>query len=101
MENDKKHTVLIDFPKKDGWCHLVCDSIPYLHEFAEQIGVNRCWYSNKKNKFTGKSKNQPHYDVRGPQIQAAIDNGAVQVDSRILKTFVNKHFKSSDVKKGL
>lgn len=80
--------VLIDPPGADGWSHLVADTIPNLHAFAEKISVNRCWYSNKRNKRTGKSKNQPHYDLKGEQIQKAINSGAELVDQRVLFTFL-------------
>jgi len=81
--------VLIDPPGADGWSHLVADTIPNLHAFAKKIYVNQCWFSNKRNKFTGKSKNQPHYDLRGEQIQLAIDAGAELVSSKVLKQFLN------------
>lgn len=80
--------VLIHSPNSEGWAHLVADTIPNLHAFAERIGVNRCWYSNKRNKRTGKSKNQPHYDLRGEQIQLAINSGAELVDKRVVRQFL-------------
>lgn len=35
-----KPVVLIDF-QRNGWCHLVADTIPALHQFAEEIGLNK------------------------------------------------------------
>ena len=80
--------VLIHPPNSKGWAHLVADTIPNLHAFAERIGVKRCWYSNKKHPRTGKSKNQPHYDLKGEQIQLAISAGAELVDQRIVRQFL-------------
>lgn len=77
--------VLIDFPK-NGWCHLVADSIPNLHSFAQSIGLNKCWFQNKRK------KNQPHYDVKGAMIDKAIKAGATQVDSRIVVEFLRQHY---------
>jgi thiol-disulfide isomerase/thioredoxin len=77
--------VLIDFPRM-GWCHLVADTIPLLHQFAEEIGLNRCWFENKKG------KNRPHYDVKGSMIQRAIDNGAIQVRSCDIVNFLKNNY---------
>ena len=80
--------VLIDFPKK-GWCHLVADTIPSLHKFAEEIGLQRHWFENKRG------KNRPHYDVKGDMIIKAIENGAVQVDSREIVKFLQEHYEKT------
>jgi hypothetical protein len=77
--------VLIDFPK-NGWCHLVADTIPNLHSFAQSIGLNKCWFQNKRN------KNQPHYDVKGLMIDKAIKAGAKQVDSKTIVEFLRQHY---------
>jgi len=77
--------VLIDFPK-NGWCHLVANTIPNLHSFAQSIGLNKCWYQNKRN------KNQPHYDVKGAMIGKAINAGAKQVDSKTIVEFLRQHY---------
>lgn len=37
--------------------HLVADSLSELNLFAEQIGLNRCY-------FEGIKKNHPHYDLK-------------------------------------
>lgn len=50
-------SILIDLPGKDGWCHLVGSTRIELHEFAQQIGIKRCWFHVGRNK--------PHYDIRG------------------------------------
>jgi thiol-disulfide isomerase/thioredoxin len=77
--------VLIDFPK-NGWCHLVADTIPLLHQFAEEIGLNRCWFENKRG------KKKPHYDVKGDMIIRAIENGATQTSSKEIVNFLIEHY---------
>lgn len=79
--------VLIDTPRtKDGGCHMVTSSISELHEFAELIGVKRCWYENKRG------KNRPHYDIKGDSITKAIDNGAIKVSRKELFMFLKEHY---------
>lgn len=78
--------ILIDTQRKDGYCHMVGTTIEELHEFAESIGVKRCWYSNKKG------KNRPHYDIKGYQITKALRNGAELVSRRILREFLTEHY---------
>ena len=80
--------VLIDFPKK-RWCHLVADSIYFLHKFAEEIGLKRHWFENKRG------KNGPHYDVKGEMITKAIENGALQVQSREIINFLKEHYEKT------
>lgn len=77
--------ILIDHPR-NGWCHMVGDTIPNLHSFADSIGLKRCWFQNKKN------KNQPHYDVKGDMIEKAIKAGAIQVNSRDIIEFLKSHY---------
>lgn len=77
--------VLIDFPK-NGWCHLVADTIPNLHSFAQSIGLKKCWFQNKRG------KHQPHYDVKGAMIDKAIKAGAAQVNSRAIVEFLRQHY---------
>lgn len=36
--------------------HIVADTLSELHEFAEKIGIKRCW-------FEGVRKGHPHYDA--------------------------------------
>lgn len=52
--------------------HLVADSLDELHQFCKDIGVKRCWYHAHRR--------HPHYDITGPQRDAAIAAGAVPVD---------------------
>ena len=78
--------ILIDTESVGGWCHLVAGSIEELHEFAEVIGLNRCWFQNKRK------KNQPHYDVRGNNIRLAISHGAVRVCRKELFMFLSRTY---------
>jgi hypothetical protein len=77
--------ILIDHPTR-GWCHLVSDTIPNLHSFAQTIGLKRHWFENKRG------KNRPHYDIRGQMIQRAINAGAKQVSSKEIVVFLKKHY---------
>lgn len=78
--------ILIDTQRKDGYCHMVASSIEELHEFAESIGVKKCWYENKRG------KNQPHYDIKGYSITKALRNGAELVTRRELFEFLEEHY---------
>lgn len=78
--------ILIDPPGSDGWSHLVGSSIKDLHDFAEKIGLNKCWFSNKRG------KNRPHYDLKGEMIDRTIQNGARQVNSRQIVEFLKQHY---------
>lgn len=77
--------VLIDYPN-NGWCHLVADTIPNLHEFAKKVGLKRHMFSNKRG------KNQPHYDVKEKMIQKCIDGGANQVSSKEIVIFLKQNY---------
>jgi hypothetical protein len=69
--------------------HLVADTLPELHKFAKEIGLNRCY-------FEGVKKGHPHYDLKnwkkqmlwdGPRkqtfLKTAIQYGAQEVINRI------------------
>jgi len=77
--------ILIDKPR-NGWCHLVGDTIPNLHEFAKQIGVNKCWFENKRGKY------QPHYDIREVDMDKAIKHGAELVSSKKIVSFLKETY---------
>ena len=53
-------------------CHMTADSIKELHEFAQSIGIKRCW-------FHSSSKRYPHYDITDVQRLVAIDSGCIPV----------------------
>lgn len=71
---------------------MVSDNIQSLHKFAELIGVNKCWFQNKRGKY------QPHYDLREAKFNLAIENGAVIVSSKEIIEFLKKHYnKKGDI----
>ena len=75
---------LIDTPSKDGWSHMVADSIEELHKFTARIGIPKRYHHTE-------NKNQPHYDVRrGDEYDLAVSNGAKEVARRELLTFLKK-----------
>jgi len=65
---------------------MVALSVSDLHEFAKSIGVNKCWFENKKG------KKRPHYDIKGKQIEKAIGAGAILVTRRELSTFLKENY---------
>jgi hypothetical protein len=69
--------VLIDKPREIWkWhSHMVSNDISYLHRFAEELGLGRHKFSNKRG------KNQPHYDVPMHLLDLAIEKGAKLVSS--------------------
>lgn len=77
--------ILIDKPK-NGWCHLVGDTIPNLHEFAKSVNIKKCWFENKRG------KNRPHYDVREIRLQEMLDAGAKLVSSKEVVEFLIEHY---------
>lgn len=58
------------------WCHLVADSLPELHEFAQRLGLRRSWFQ------TGSI--YPHYDVTIAVRAKAIALGAKMGDRRTI-----------------
>ena len=78
--------VYLDFPRKDGYSHLISDTIPNLHEFAKSIDVKRCWFENKRG------KKRPHYDIKGEAINKAIELGAIQVSSKEIIKLLKKYY---------
>ena len=54
------------------WCHLVADSLPELHDFAQQLGLRRSWFQERAS--------YPHYDVTTAVRVQALRLGALQAD---------------------
>ena len=77
--------VLIDTPWR-GWSHLVADSIPNLHAFAEKAGLKRAYFENKRG------RNQPHYDVREKDFKRVIEAGARLVTRKELHAFLSLNY---------
>lgn len=66
--------------------HMAADTIGELHEFANKIGINKCWFSNKRN------KHQPHYDVAKRHFDDCIKHGAINVTKPDLFIFLKKTY---------
>lgn len=61
-------------PFQNGSCHLVSDeSLDELHAFAEQLGLKRQWFQDKRI---------PHYDLTPSKRRLAIQNGATEVTDK-------------------
>lgn len=54
------------------WCHLVADTIEELHEFANQLGMQRKWFQH--------AASYPHYDVTVEVREIALSTGAIEGD---------------------
>lgn len=80
--------ILIDKPREIWkWhSHMVSNNISHLHQFAEEIGLGRHMYSNKRG------KNQPHYDVPRALFEVALNKGAKFVSSSEIVTFLKEHY---------
>ncbi len=77
-------TIYIDHPKiRDGrpTAHLMADSREELHEFAEMLGIKRCWYDGNRK--------HPHYDVHGLAL-ASILEGFTPISSKEMLKKVKK-----------
>lgn len=84
----KFNIILIDTPR-EAWkwhSHMVSNDISHLHKFAEEIGLGRHKFSNKRN------KNQPHYDVQRYLFDLAIEKGAILVPSQEIIDFLKEHY---------
>lgn len=75
--------ILVDTPM-NGWSHMVGETVAELHEFAQKVGINRCWYSPNDGR--------PHYDLRGDKIGMAKAAGATQVTRNQLFKFLVEHY---------
>lgn len=69
---------------------MVATTIPELHAFAKQMGLQRHWFQNKTKPY--KSNAEPHYDVRGLMIARAVALGAYQVERSIIVDFLKHHY---------
>lgn len=70
---------LIDYSWRHGpSCHLIADSVAELKEFAVQIGMRVEWFQPKSS---------PHFDLTAAGREAAIANGAIELN---LRDFVAK-----------
>jgi len=59
--------------------HMIGSTVDELHQFAEKIGLHRCYYRNPRK------KKHPHYDLMNEKIRKkAIDNGAIFVNDKMI-----------------
>lgn len=54
------------------YCHMTADSLEELHQFAELIGVKRCWFERSR-------RGVPHYDLSEEKRILALEMGATAV----------------------
>lgn len=67
--------------------HMIGSTIDELHQFADKIGLHRCYYRNPRK------KKHPHYDLMNEKIRKkAIDNGAVFVTDRTIVKFCREFY---------
>lgn len=70
---------LVDYGWRHGpSCHLIADSVDELIEFAISMGLRREWYQPLSS---------PHFDLHAEGRAIAVQNGAIELDSR---AFVRK-----------
>ena len=61
----------------DIYGHMVADSLVELHEFAESVGVNRCWFHSRRH------RGHPHYDLpKKVTVSNVIAAGAIITHTR-------------------
>lgn len=56
-------------------CHMVADTLKELHSMAESLGIQRKWFQDY---------GIPHYDICKSKRKLAVQNGAVEIDSKTL-----------------
>lgn len=61
--------------------HLIASSIEELHQFAEKIGLHRCYYRNPRK------KRHPHYDIMTVEVHEKVFEYGAQLatDKEIVK----------------
>lgn len=67
--------------------HLIATTIDELHEFANKIELNKCYYRNPRK------KKHPHYDLMNDAIRRkAFKNGAILVNAREIVKLCRKFY---------
>lgn len=61
-------------PFRNGSCHLTCDDLEKLHEFAAKIGLKRAWFQDHYQ-----NPALHHYDLTPGKRAQALAMGAVFV----------------------
>lgn len=86
----KDENIYIDDPifgkGSQNFSHMSCSNIAKLHEFAQSIGVKKCWFENKR------TINRPHYDVNKKYFQTALTSGAIHLNWREFSLKMNELF---------
>ncbi len=57
----------------------ISDNIKEMHDFAEKIGLNKCWFENKKLKF------HPHFDLTNKNKIPLIDKDGIKFIDKAIK----------------
>jgi hypothetical protein len=66
--------------------HLASPDVRELHEFAQKVGIKRCW-------LEGTRRGHPHYDITNREVAGrVVEAGAVKLSS---KELVRKCFRRS------
>lgn len=60
------------------WCHLVADTLPELHDFAQRLGLRQAWFQANSA--------YPHYDVTVRVRDRALTMGASLGDRQTIIT---------------
>ena len=63
--------------------HLISDDIKELHRFAKKIGLNECYFDNKKN------KGHPHYDLVNKNKKPLLDKDGIKYIDKVIKAGAN------------
>ena len=71
---------LIDWQGRQ-WCHMVADTLPELHEFANKLGLKPAWFQSQSK--------YPHYDVTVGMRNKALRYGAILGDRSTIFTCAN------------
>ena len=77
--------ILIVSPK-NGYSHLVADTLENLHFFANSVGYKRCWFHNKRG------KKRPHYDINEVDFDRVVEAGAIHVHSYEIINLLKKYY---------
>ena len=63
-------------------CHMVADTLDELHAMADKVGMRRAWFQD--------SQDHPHYDLSQTKRALAVQQGAIEIDSRQLVQIIQK-----------
>jgi hypothetical protein len=78
-------------PVTGRWSHLLADTEPELHAFAERLGLKQAWYQRHR-----RHPALNHYDVTEPTRLEAIALGAVPLTWRETGRLIRKWRRAED-----